>query len=149
MNESAENYLKTLLILQKKLGEVRSIDVANELGISKPSVSVAMKKLRKEGFVNMDANHNLILTEDGVNYANSILERHAVIERYLIEILNVDEKIAHRDSCRMEHLVSEETFTKIKESYARITHNCLAGDYTLVPPTILISDIETSDNDMK
>lgn len=115
VGESAENYLKTILILQKRLGEVRSIDVANELGVSKPSVSYAVKKLRSEGFVLMDGNRNLVLTENGQKYAAFILDRHAVIEMFLIEILHIDEKTAHRDSCCLEHSISTETFNKIRE----------------------------------
>jgi len=115
VGESAENYLKTILILQKQLGEVRSVDVANELGVSKPSVSYAIKKLRSEGFVIMDGNHNLILTENGQKYAAFILDRHTVIEMYLVEILHIDEKTAHKDSCRLEHSISTETFNRIKE----------------------------------
>ena len=116
IRESLENYLKTIFILQRKQGYVRSIDVARELGFSKPSVSVAMKKLRGEGLVNMDGDKNITLTEEGQNYAASVLERHAVIEKFLTDTLNVDKETAHKDSCRMEHLISTETLTKIKES---------------------------------
>lgn len=115
--ESAETYLKTILILQRKLGSVHSIDVANELGVSKPSVSNAVKKLRNEGLVIMDCDRNLILTEDGLKYATSIFNRHVVIEKFLKDILNIDEQTAHADSCRLEHLISTETFDKIKELY--------------------------------
>ena len=113
--ESAETYLKTILLLSRKLGYVRSIDVANELGVSKPSVSNAVKKLRNEGLVNMDGSRFLILTDEGQKYAKSIFERHVVIENFLTDILNVDEEIAHKDACRLEHIVSSETVDKIKE----------------------------------
>ena len=113
--ESAETYLKTILLLRRKLGYVRSIDVANELGVSKPSVSNAVKKLRNEGLVNMDDSRFLILTDEGQKYAKSIFERHVVIENFLTDILNVDEEIAHKDACRLEHIVSSETVDKIKE----------------------------------
>jgi len=113
--ESAETYLKTILLLRRKLGYVRSIDVANELGVSKPSVSNAVKKLRNEGLVNMDDSRFLILTDEGQKYAKSIFERHVVIENFLTDILNVDEEIAHKDACRLEHIVSPETVDKIKE----------------------------------
>lgn len=116
INESKETYLKTILILQKRMGTVRSIDIANELGISKPSVSNAMKKLRKQGLADVDGNRNILLTEEGMRYANSIFERHIVIENYLIDKVGVDKEIAHEDSCRLEHYVSEETFHKMKES---------------------------------
>ena len=115
VRESAENYLKTILILHKKYGEVRSIDVANELGVSKPSVSIAMKKLRNEGLVSMDENRNLVLTEAGLEYATAIFERHEVLEKFLTDVLNVDEETAHNDSCRLEHLVSAETLNRVRE----------------------------------
>ena len=118
--ESAENYLKTILILQKKNGEFRSIDIANELVVSKPSVSVAVKKLRKEGLVTMDTSHNLTLTEDGIEYAASILERHMVIEKFFTEVLNITEETAHCDACRLEHLISVDTFNKLKENNEKV-----------------------------
>lgn len=127
LHESAENYLKTILILQKRLGKVRSIDVANELGFSKPSVSIAVKKLRKEGLVDVEGSGDLLLTESGLNCASSVLERHAVIEGYLLNILDVDAKTAHMDSCRLEHLLSEETFNKIKENVKETLPNQKEG----------------------
>jgi len=117
IRESAETYLKTIFLLRQKLGNVRSIDVANELGLSKPSVSVAVKKLCNEGLLIMDHDHNLILTEEGLTYAASIFERHVVLENFLTKILDVEETEAHNDACRLEHLVSPETFSKIKEVY--------------------------------
>lgn len=114
--ESAETYLKAIFLLRQKLGHVRSIDVANDLGVSKPSVSVAVKKLCNEGLLTMDCDRNLILTEDGLKYAASIFERHAVIENFLTDILDVGKENAHKDACRLEHLVSQETFSKIKEA---------------------------------
>ena len=115
IRESAENYLKTIFLLQKRLGEVRSVDVAKELGVSKPSVSNAVKKLRQEGLVVMDENRRLVLTEDGVVYAASIFERNKVLEIFLKDILGTDEANAHIESCRMEHLISEETYNKLRE----------------------------------
>ncbi|QIB70789.1 metal-dependent transcriptional regulator [Aminipila butyrica] len=117
VRESAENYLKTILLLQSELGEVRSIDVANALGVSKPSVSNAIKKLRREGLVVMAENYNLLLTEDGFKYATTIFERHQIIEKFLTDNLGIDRKTAHKDSCHMEHLLSPETLSKIKENY--------------------------------
>ncbi|WP_024347649.1 metal-dependent transcriptional regulator [Lacrimispora indolis] len=119
--ESAETYLKAIFLLRQKLGNVRSIDVANDLGISKPSVSVAVKKLSNEGLLTMDRDCNLILTEDGLKYAASIFERHVVIENFLKDILGVGEENAHKDACRLEHIVSPETFSKIKEVYGEKT----------------------------
>ena len=119
VRESAENYLKTILAVQKRFGEVRSIDVAKELNVSKPSVSNAVKKLRAEGLLDMNENRSLVLTSAGYEYAISVFERHVVIEKVLTEVLGIDEKTAHTDSCRLEHLVSRETFIKIKELYER------------------------------
>lgn len=121
--ESAETYLKTIFLLQQKLGCVRSIDVAKELGVSKPSVSVAVKKLYNEGLLIMNCDRNLIFTEDGLKYAASIFERYVVIENFLTDILDVGKDNAHKDACRLEHLVSQETFSKIKEIYGETTRS--------------------------
>ena len=96
--------------------EVRSIDVARHFGYSKPSVSVAMKRLRENGYVNMDDNNLLTLTESGLAIARSIYERHQVISGYLMSI-GVSEETALKDACRIEHVLSEETFHKIKEIF--------------------------------
>lgn len=116
---STENYIKAILLLQVRQGEVRSVDVARELGVSKPSVSVAVKKLQGEGLAGKDENGGLFLTESGQAYAAAVLERHTVIETLLVFALGVDAKTAHEDACRMEHLVSPETFTKMKEKYEK------------------------------
>jgi len=121
--ESAETYLKTIFLLLQKLGYVRSIDVAKELGVSKPSVSVAVRKLCNEGLLIMDCNRNLILTENGLKYAASIFERHVVIENFLTDILHVGKDEAHKDACRLEHFVSPETFGRIKEVYVEKTRS--------------------------
>ena len=115
-NESAENYLETILILSQKRPVVRSVDIAEELGFKKSSVSVAMKRLRENGYVNMDDNNLLTLTESGLAIARSIYERHQVISGYLISI-GVSEETALKDACRIEHVLSEETFHKIKEIF--------------------------------
>ena len=115
--ESTETYLKTIFLLQKKLGCVRSIDVANEMCVSKPSVSVAVKKLCKEELLIMDCDCKLILTEHGIEYAAYIFERHIIIENFLTDILGVEKEIAHKDACRLEHFISPETYDKIKNSY--------------------------------
>ena len=116
MQESPEDYLEAILVLSKELGNVRSIDVANYLEYSKPSVSVAMKRLRENGYVNMDDNNLLTLTESGLAIARSIYERHQVISGYLMSI-GVSEETALKDACRVEHVLSEETFHKIKEIF--------------------------------
>ena len=109
MQESPEDYLEAILVLSRELGNVRSIDVANYLEYSKPSVSVAMKRLRENGFVTLDEHGNLILTGSGLSIALKIYER-----QFLISI-GVDEEIAKKDACRMEHVISDESFEKIKQ----------------------------------
>lgn len=116
MQESPEDYLETIHMLSLHSNEVRSIDVARHLGYSKPSVSVAMKRLRENGYVNMDDNGFLTLTESGLAIACSIYERHQVISGYLTSI-GVSEETALKDACRIEHVISEESFQKIKEIY--------------------------------
>ena len=116
MQESPEDYLETIYMLSLHSSEVRSIDVARHLGYSKPSVSVAMKRLRENGYVNMDDNHLLTLTESALAIARSIYERHQVISGYLMSI-GVSEETALKDACRIEHVLSEETFHKIKEIF--------------------------------
>lgn len=116
MQESPEDYLETIYMLSLHSSEVRSIDVARHLGYSKPSVSVAMKRLRENGYVNMDDNSFLTLTESGLAIARSIYERHQVLSGYLMSI-GVSEETALKDACRIEHVLSEETFHKIKEIF--------------------------------
>ena len=116
MQESPEDYLEPIYMLSLHSSEVRSIDVARHLGYSKPSVSVAMKRLRENGYVNMDDNNLLTLTESGLAIARSIYERHQVISGYLMSI-GVSEENALKDACRIEHVLSEETFHKIKEIF--------------------------------
>lgn len=114
IQESAENYLETILILKNKNGAVRSIDIANELGFSKPSVSVAMKKLRENDYILMDSEGYITLTESGMNIAHKILEKHNYIAELLIS-LGVSEETAYEDSCKIEHDISEESFMALKK----------------------------------
>jgi len=114
IQESAENYLETILILKKRSGPVRSIDIVNELEFSKPSVSVAMKKLRENGYIVMDEDGYITLTESGSEIAESMYERHMLLSNYLIS-LGVDEKIAVDDASRIEHVSSQQTFEKNRE----------------------------------
>ena len=113
-HESAENYLETILRLQKKIPQVRSIDIANELDFSKPSVSIAMKNLRENGCITMDAGGIITLTDTGRKIAENIFDRHNVFTQLLMG-LGVDEKTAAEDACRIEHVVSAESFTAIKK----------------------------------
>lgn len=114
IKESAENYLETILILQKRIGEVRSIDIVNELSYSKPSVSIAMKNLRNAGLVEMDDSGYLTLTPDGKAIAETMLERHNLLSDWLV-YLGVDPQTAAEDACRMEHTLSAESFRAIKQ----------------------------------
>ncbi|MBQ7506656.1 MAG: metal-dependent transcriptional regulator [Lachnospiraceae bacterium] len=113
-NESSENYLETILILQKKLPAVRSVDIANELGYKKSSVSVAMKNLRGKDHIRVTDQGFIVLTESGRRIAETIYERHEKISEWLIS-LGVPEKIAIEDACRIEHVISPESFAAIKE----------------------------------
>lgn len=114
IQESAENYLETILMIQKQKGSVRSIDIANELNFSKPSVSVAMKNLRENGYIRMDDQGHITLTESGMEIANTMYERHVMLTNWLI-YLGVNPKTAAADACRMEHVVSAESFAAIKK----------------------------------
>ena len=113
LKESGENYLEAVLILKKELGNVRSIDVAHHLNVSKPSVSVAMKALREEGFITVDELGGISLTEQGMQVADKMYERHHVIAMALMA-LGVSEETAYEDSCKIEHDLSQESFEKIK-----------------------------------
>ena len=114
IQESGENYLETILLLQKRKGYVRSIDVAAELNFSKASISRAMSILRREIYILMEADGNIILTERGLEKAQSVLERHLVITAFLEKKLGISPEIAAKDACRIEHIISPETFDSIK-----------------------------------
>ena len=114
IKESAENYLETILIIKERNGEVRSVDIVNELGFSKPSVSVAMKNLRENGYITMDARGFIELTEKGKIIADTMYERHKVFTKWLM-VLGVSEKTAKEDACRIEHVISAETFEAVKK----------------------------------
>lgn len=114
IKESAENYLETILMLKKEKGYVRSIDIANELGVTKPSVSVAMKSFREEGYITVDETGGISLTEKGMEIANKVYEKHEIIAKVLMSI-GVNEKTAYEDSCKIEHDISNETFEKLKD----------------------------------
>ncbi|MBO5505103.1 MAG: metal-dependent transcriptional regulator [Clostridia bacterium] len=116
IKESAENYLETIYVLSKRIGAVRSIDVANEMNFSKPSVSVKMKQFRENGYINMDKDGIISLTDKGMEIATHVYERHEIIAHVLM-ILGVSEETAYEDSCKIEHDLSDESFEKIKEFY--------------------------------
>lgn len=111
--ESAENYLETILVLQRRKGEVRSIDIANEMNFSKPSISYAMKQFRENGYITMNVDNYIQLTAKGREIAERIYERHQLLTKYLISI-GVDEETARTDACRIEHVISPLSFEKIK-----------------------------------
>lgn len=111
--QSTEDYLETILILKNRLGMVRSIDIVNDMGFTKPSVSIAMKNLREKGFILMDSDGYIMLTDSGRGIAECVYERHTVLTKALIAI-GVSEETAKEDACRVEHDISSETFDRIK-----------------------------------
>ena len=115
-DESLEDYLETILMLYKSTGQVRSIDIANEMNFTKPSVSVAMKNLREKGYITMADNGYITLTESGKKRAESVLERHTILADLLISI-GVNEETAMEDACKLEHDLSEESFEAIKRVF--------------------------------
>ena len=118
IHESAEDYLEAILILREQLGMVRSIDIVHHLDYTKPSVSVAMKNLRQNGYVQMDDQGHITLTPSGQAIADTMYERHTLLSNWLI-YLGVDPRTAAEDACRMEHTLSAESFDAIKR---HITH---------------------------
>lgn len=111
--ESVQDYLETILVLSKRLPVVRSIDIANELEYSKPSVSVAMKNLRGKGYITVSSEGYIILTEEGKKLASDTYERHTLISQWLVE-LGVSPETASADACRIEHDLSQESFDALK-----------------------------------
>ncbi len=114
-DESQEDYLETILLLQKRLGQVRSIDIANEMNFTKPSVSIAMKNLREKAYITVSENGYITLTESGQKRAENVLERHTILSDWLIS-LGVSRETALEDACRVEHDLSEESFEAIKKA---------------------------------
>lgn len=113
VNESSEDYLETILILSKRLPVVRSVDIANELNYTKPSVSIAMKNLREKKHITVTDAGFIYLTDSGREIAEMIYERHETISRWLVS-LGVPEKTAAEDACKMEHVISKESFDALK-----------------------------------
>ena len=111
--ESGQMYLETIYILSQKKAHVRAIDIAEQMGYSKPSVSRAMSILKKNGYITVDADGYISLTPSGLDIAQSMYTRHTVLTQLLIE-LGVDEKTAAEDACRIEHVISQESFEAIK-----------------------------------
>lgn len=113
IHQSAEDYLEKILMIRERKGEVHSIDIANELGFSKPSVSVAMKNLRQAGYISMDGNGAITLEAPGYEIASRIYQRHKLLTR-ILAALGVDEETAAQDACKIEHDLSPETFEKLR-----------------------------------
>ena len=120
IHESAEDYLESILVLQQRRGQVRSIDIVNELGYSKPSVSIAMKKLRENGYISMDSDGSITLNESGMAIASRVYGRHRTLSR-LFMLLGVTPEVASEDACKVEHDLSDETFGCIQRYLEKIT----------------------------
>lgn len=120
IHQSAEDYLEMILMLTERLGYARSVDIANELNVTKPSVSVAMKRLRENDYIKMDSSGLITLTEAGQKIADRVYDRHKVLTAFFHD-LGVDETIAEKDACEVEHVISEETF----EAICRFVHRLL------------------------
>ena len=113
IRKSSEDYLETMLVMQERHGYIRSIDIAAELNVTKPSVSYATKRLRENGYITMDKDGLITLTEKGLDIAEHMYERHRLLTQFFVR-LGIDEKIAREDACKIEHDLSEETFQAIK-----------------------------------
>jgi len=119
IQESGEMYLETLLILSRKKGNVRSVDLVNEMGYTKSSVSKAVKNLKSMGYISLDENEYIHFTEKGRTLAENTYERHCVLTKIFVA-LGVSQNVAEEDACRVEHVISEETFKALKEKAAKL-----------------------------
>ena len=117
--ESGENYLEAILRLSKKQTEIHAIDIVNILGFSKPSVSIALKKLKDDNYIEIDGNSHITLTDKGLKIAEKIYERHVIITNLFVS-LGVNEEVAENDACKIEHDISSETFDAIKKLYNQL-----------------------------
>jgi Mn-dependent DtxR family transcriptional regulator len=113
--ESGENYLETIYLLKKSKGAIRSIDIAVELGYTKPSISRVIGNFKKEGYITVDKGGYIELTEKGLNTAENIYQRHTVLTRFFCAVLDIGAEMAEREACRVEHVISEELFSEIKK----------------------------------
>jgi len=114
IQESGENYLETILILKNRNGDVRAVDIANELNFSKPSVSRAMSILKNGGFITISPAGMIELTDVGLEKASQVYERHVLLTEFLVTRLHVSEEVAAQDACKIEHVISQESFERIK-----------------------------------
>lgn len=118
IQQSAENYLETIYMITKCKGYCRSVDIANELGFSKPSVSVAMKNLRENGYIDVLGDGKIVLLEPGRKIAEELFEKHTILTNILVS-LGVPNEIAAEDACRIEHVISKESFEAIKNAFSQ------------------------------
>ena len=123
--KSSEDYLEMMLMLQNSKGYIRSVDIASGLGVTKPSVSYAVKRLRENGYIEMTDGGMITLTDEGRAIAEQMYERHTILTTHLMS-LGIDEETACEDACQIEHVISDESFEAIKKSVklSGITHNC-------------------------
>ena len=117
--ESGENYLETILVLTKKNGSVRSIDIAEAMQFTKASVSRAMSILKRDNYIIMHPDGSILLTKEGLKKATAVYDRHVTLTRFINEVLDVDVEIAEKDDCRIEHIISPETFAGIKAQLSK------------------------------
>ena len=117
--ESGENYLETILVLTKKNGSVRSIDIAEAMQFTKASVSRAMSILKRDNYIIMHPDGSILLTKKGLKKATAVYDRHVTLTRFINEVLGVDAEIAEKDACRIEHIISPETFAGIKAQLSK------------------------------
>ena len=120
IQESGENYLETILRLKNRQGNVRSIDLVVELNYSKPSISRAVGLLKKAGYLTVDDNGYIELTAAGLEKANSVYEKHRIIKSFLVKVLGVNDETAENDACRIEHIISDESFGAIKNQVKKL-----------------------------
>jgi len=128
MNRAAEDYIKTIYILKKKVSCVHSVDVARELGFSKASVSRAVTNLRESKIINVRHDGEIVFTSKGKKVAEAIYEKHLVLSKFLKMVANIDEKTAREDACRMEHCVSDSTYDGIKKYVENNFHICSGSE---------------------
>lgn len=118
IQETAENYFETILMLEREKGYVRSVDLANRMGLTKPTISYTMKQFRENGYIAMDADGHIVLLKEARDIAQTMLERHEIIAKILIA-LGVQKETAYADACKIEHDLSEESFLCMKRHYEK------------------------------
>lgn len=118
IHESGEDYLETILMLENRMGYVRSIDIATELGYAKPTISIAMRRLRESGYIDVDERRDIHLTALGREVAERIYERHVLLTD-MLKAIGVPEETANREACKIEHDISADTFSRLKELYEK------------------------------